>query len=620
MDAEDSSEDNQETPDNDGDYSTTEMSKSSSVTPKGAPVAAAPKTPLKIKKKKHKKRSQASAAIPPKKEKKEKSSSKLWIIGIILVVVAVALTIIIWKMNGTPGPKPNGNTTGNWSGTPVTITEYSDFQCPVCKRAEETVKKVKELYGPKVVFEYKHFPLSSIHQNAEIAAEASECARDQGKFQEYHDVLFEKGNGDGTGLDKASLIKYAGDLKLDTVKFTTCLENGEKKAIVAAQMAEGQTKGVTGTPAFFINGELLLGLQPIEAFVPLIDKALGEDSGIMNQLYANEPKVEMTVLNDKNCGATCDTTRIKEVIKQLFPTSTVKEVDIASDEGKEIVKKYTVEKVPAYLFTDNLKDAAKFKENAQLQTAFAKVDDKYKIVDEATGATRFVDPAKQKAYELQVEAIKKKAQEKLNIGDKPQIDFFVMSYCPYGNQAEEVVEKVYKVLGDKAVFKVRYVIYSKYQGGGPTYCMDSESKYCSMHGVQEMNQNIRELCVEKQSGTAKLFEFMLAMNIKCSAQNADTCWTAVAKDLKIDTDKVSKCEKDEGTTMAAGELELNQLLGVQGSPTFFINGQEYGGERTPEGILSALCSTFTNKPAECDKVPEPVASTTSSAPAAGCGV
>jgi len=158
----------------------------------------------------------------------------------------------------------------------VTIVEFSDFQCPFCKRhVQQTDSQIIKEYVEtgKVKIAFRHFPLS-FHQNAQKAGEASECAAKQGKFWEMHDVLFEKGQGDGAGLDVASLKQYAVDLKLDTAKFNTCLDNGETASIVQQDFKDGQAAGVSGTPAFFINGKPLVGAQPFSSFKTAIDAAL----------------------------------------------------------------------------------------------------------------------------------------------------------------------------------------------------------------------------------------------------------------------------------------------------------------------------------------------------------
>lgn len=155
-------------------------------------------------------------------------------------------------------------------GAIIKIVEYADFQCPYCARALPAVREIKETYGDQVEFEFKHFPLTSIHPYAQKAAEASECARDQGKFWEYHDVLFDNYNA----LMEENLIRFASELGLDMETFSSCLSSGEKARLVRQHMTEGQREGVRGTPAFFVGDELITGAQPFSVFQQAIDAKL----------------------------------------------------------------------------------------------------------------------------------------------------------------------------------------------------------------------------------------------------------------------------------------------------------------------------------------------------------
>ena len=116
---------------------------------------------------------------------------------------------------------------------------------------------------------FRDFPLS-FHNNAQISAEAANCASDQGKFWEYHDKLFEN----QTKLDKPNLVQYAEQLQLDAAAFNECLDSGKYTVDVLQDMSEGQSVGVTGTPAFFINGRFLNGAVPYERFAAIIDDEL----------------------------------------------------------------------------------------------------------------------------------------------------------------------------------------------------------------------------------------------------------------------------------------------------------------------------------------------------------
>jgi len=152
---------------------------------------------------------------------------------------------------------------------PVTIVEFSDFECPYCGAAHDTVEQVMSTYAGKVRLVYRQFPLS-FHPHAAKAAEASLCAADQGKFWEYHDVLFKNQKK----LDPTDLKAHATEVGIDSQKFGQCLDSGDKKKAVDADQQAGLQAGVGGTPAFFINGIFLNGAQPIDEFKKIIDGEL----------------------------------------------------------------------------------------------------------------------------------------------------------------------------------------------------------------------------------------------------------------------------------------------------------------------------------------------------------
>lgn len=157
---------------------------------------------------------------------------------------------------------------------PVTIIEFSDFQCPFCKRFfDQTKPQLEKEYieTGKVKFVYMHFPLSSIHPDAEPAALASECAGEQGKFWEYHDLLFENQRS----LSETDLKQYAADLGLNEDQFNNCLDSGKYQDKVDSDFNQGSSNGISGTPGFLINGRPLSGAQPFSAFQNIIEQELG---------------------------------------------------------------------------------------------------------------------------------------------------------------------------------------------------------------------------------------------------------------------------------------------------------------------------------------------------------
>jgi protein-disulfide isomerase len=155
------------------------------------------------------------------------------------------------------------------ANAPITIVEFSDFECPFCSRAEASVKQVMETYKGKVRLFFRDYPLP-FHGNAVKASEAAHCAGDQGKYWEMHEKLF--ANQQALGVPQ--LKEHAKGIGLDAGKFDKCLDSGEKAKLVEAAKKAGEAAGVTGTPAFFINGRPLSGAQPFEKFKEVIDAEL----------------------------------------------------------------------------------------------------------------------------------------------------------------------------------------------------------------------------------------------------------------------------------------------------------------------------------------------------------
>jgi len=157
---------------------------------------------------------------------------------------------------------------------PVTIVEWSDYECPFCTRFyTETLGQIEKEYisTGKVRFIYKDFPLN-FHANAQKSAEAAECAGEQEKYWEMHDKLFEEGVSGGV----ASFKQFASDIGLNTAKFNDCLDSGEMASEVQNDFREGSAIGISGTPGFIINGKLVSGAQPFDVFKQIIDGELAK--------------------------------------------------------------------------------------------------------------------------------------------------------------------------------------------------------------------------------------------------------------------------------------------------------------------------------------------------------
>ncbi len=167
------------------------------------------------------------------------------------------------KIEVKPGTRNRGA-----ADAPITIVEFADYECPFCKRAEASVKKVIATYGDQVRLSYRDYPLS-FHANARIAAEAGHCANAQGKFWEYHDKVMALGE-----LSAEAINTVANEVGLEREKFDACLKNKDHEDALEADIAAAKAAGVNGTPVFFVNGRMLDGAQPFEAFRQVIEEEL----------------------------------------------------------------------------------------------------------------------------------------------------------------------------------------------------------------------------------------------------------------------------------------------------------------------------------------------------------
>ncbi|RJR23427.1 hypothetical protein C4578_04305 [Candidatus Microgenomates bacterium] len=238
--------------------------------------------------------------------------------------------------------------------------------------------------------------------------------------------------------------------------------------------------------------------------------------------------------------------------------------------------------------------------------------------------------------------------------DKPDVKFFVMSFCPYGNQAEEGLEPVYQLLKDKVNWQPRYIVndqkssceqscsYKVFNTEAEARCKEAINNkqvsdmetckkyfpyesadeclkkecaglkagtYTSLHGQQELNQNVREICALAQTRLAstvnaldKWWKFISLVNTNCSDKDADTCWTKQAEEAGLNTSQIASCVQSQTKELLDKEIAESTKYNAQGSPTVYINDTLYNGGRSPEDYKKAICLAFENPPEECQTV------------------
>jgi glutaredoxin len=207
--------------------------------------------------------------------------------------------------------------------------------------------------------------------------------------------------------------------------------------------------------------------------------------------------------------------------------------------------------------------------------------------------------------------------EEIPQSDNPTVQLYTMSFCPYGTQAMETMQPVVELLGDAVDIEPHYIFYDNYQGGGSDYCLDEESKYCAMHGINEANQNIRELCVYNNQND-KYWDFVLEVIDSCNSEDIEECWETAAQSAGINVSSVKGCFEENKLAYAADEVDLTTEFNVSGSPTLLINGARFSGDRTPDAYKEAICGAFNEAPEACETELEGAGDTAGASVDASC--
>lgn len=208
----------------------------------------------------------------------------LWVIAISAIGGAIAgVTYLARNSNNAPNgdssPLTSAISSADWvrgnSASSVTLIEYGDFQCPACAQYHPLVKRLKDEFGERVAFGFRHFPLSQVHPNAKAAARAAEAAGAQGKFWEMHDILFERQTEWVPKPNpKAAFVSYAKELGINTDQFETDMDRDDFDDKISAHYQAGVASGVNSTPTFFLNGVKLDNPKSYDDFRNILSRAV----------------------------------------------------------------------------------------------------------------------------------------------------------------------------------------------------------------------------------------------------------------------------------------------------------------------------------------------------------
>lgn len=200
-----------------------------------------------------------------------------WSVTVVVIGLIVVLGVIGSRSSQTSGqisPVSSSDHVVGPTNAKAVLIEYSDFQCPACSAFEPIVKQLKNKYGDNLAVVYREFPLRQTHRYAQPAAQAAEAAALQGKFWEYHDLLFDRQNSWSQALDvKQVFVDYAKELELDVTKFTADFDSQAVKDRIDLDVASGTAANIPGTPTFFLNGQRI-SPSSLEDFQKAIDPVL----------------------------------------------------------------------------------------------------------------------------------------------------------------------------------------------------------------------------------------------------------------------------------------------------------------------------------------------------------
>ena len=571
-------------------------------------------------------------------------------VHIVLGIIVVILIIVLAR--NYMGTAPGGDivsTGGDNSGSELSSgsassgdamdygTEYGTVdlqfyvmsQCPYGTQVEDGIAPVLQKFGNAINFELDFIgsgspgKWNSLHGQPEVQGNKVQLCAIKYNSDDYMQMIqcMNKDAGSIPG-NWEGCAEGAG---LDVEKIKACYEGDEADELLGESFAKAQQAQASGSPTMYLDGQLFNGGRDSLSFTRAVCARLeghpacadlpacgtdadcqkpgkigkcvnaGQDSAECQ--YSDPVKVDLLVVNDKRCD-NCDASRVISQLQQLFPGIELTELDYGTEEGKKVYDESGLTTLPALLFGESVTKAASYD---QVKQYFEQAGDYLTI---RIGAT--YDPTKEvcdngvdDTGDGKVDCDDTDCQslwECVQKSDKPTVELFVMSHCPYGTQMEKGILPVVELLGDKIDFQLKFVNYA-------------------MHGEKELDEQLAQYCINKEE-PEKLTAYLRCFLGSASGTAADSA--NCIKESGINADAVSTCVeaadkefgvkesfKDQSTwsggrypPFAIYEAE-NQKYGIRGSPSIRINGADPSSGRDSVSLLKSICYAFENAPAEC---------------------
>ncbi|MBU2589409.1 MAG: hypothetical protein KKB39_01460, partial [Nanoarchaeota archaeon] len=427
----------------------------------------------------------------------------------------------------------------------------------------------------------------------------------------------------------------AEEANIDVEALRTCSEGNEGIQLHSTSVAKANAAQAMGSPTIFIDGQSYVGGRDPISFKMAICSLLNEhpkcsempecisnaecnaEPGKVGQCIENECQYtedatfEVIVINDETCGAQCNPGQILATTQQLFLGATFKMLDVSDAEAQELIERLGLEFVPAYLFGEDVTKTFMWQNRPELQGSFEKRQEFWKLLDEASGASQWINAEARLAYEEEMAKLKEKQNKALGVtkgNNKPTVNLFVMSQCPFGVLAENALKPVLDALGDNIDFKLDFIANPSGEG------------FQSLHGQPEVEEDLRQVCAIKIAPNSYM-DYIICQNEDIG--NAGVTWESCAEKTNINVEALRTCsEESEGKELLLESIGLTNLLGISASPSIFVDGEKISVDirlpSAPSAFKSLICAVFDDAPEECDGAIQNIAQNNGATPE--CGV
>lgn len=495
--------------------------------------------------------------------------------------------------------KSTKTTNTDYKGKKVKLDFYVMSQCPYGTQVEDAVKPVLDKLGDAVDFSINFIAtdlgdgtFQSLHGNSEVLGNIVQLCAIKYEPKKYMDLIVcMNKNANAIPNNWESCAKENG-LNVDKIK--SCYESDEGKKLHSESIKKSEAVNARGSPTMYINDKLYSGGRDTTSFFRALCTELENHPGCAE--IPKPKEVNLVILNDKECIECQQFNSLGDQLKSLFPGLKIKTLDYNDKDGKILYENLKLKNLPAFLFDKSVEEGEGYN---NVRAYLEQVGDYYNLRIGATydPMSEICDDNKDNRdndakIDCEDEECKSywKCMEKK---DKPEVQLFVMSHCPFGTQMEKGILPVVELLGNKIEFNVRFVYYA-------------------MHGEVEVKEQLKQYCIQKEQND----KFIPYLKCFLEAGETDKCLTQE----KIDTTKLNSCvEKSDAefevtkkfndkTSWLSGryplfntDKELNERYGVQGSPTLVVNDVVVETARDPKSLLDTICLGFKTKPEECNK-------------------